>query len=428
MVYKINSLQTDIKFIPYCQHTITEDEIKEVIDTLNSSWLTKGPKTQRFEEAFSEYIGSKYTIAVNSCTAALHLALCAYGIKPGDEVITTPLTFCATAEVIEYMQSKPVFVDINPNTFNIDVHRIEEKITPRTRAILPVHYGGIPCELDIIYDIAQRYNLKVIEDAAHAVGSVYKSKKIGSFGNPTAFSFYPTKNMTTCEGGALVLNDPALIEKIKILSLHGISKDAWKRYNAQGTWYYEVINLGYKYNFTDLQAALGLQQLKKLDTYNSIRERLAKLYFNEFELIEGIQMPQWYNQYFNKYKYEGVKNCWHLFVIMIDRRHLTIDRDQFIEELKEHGIGTSVHFIPLHLHPYYAQKYGYRRGDFKKAETVYDRIISVPLYPKLHENQVLYVIDTVRQIARKHRIKTFALPFSADRERTFLKNNPERRH
>jgi dTDP-4-amino-4,6-dideoxygalactose transaminase len=404
MIHQIETEKINLKFIPYCEHTVSVEEINEVIDTLNSNWLTRGPKTFQFEKAFSDYIGCEYTVAVSSCTAALHLALSAYDIKPGDEIITTPMTFCATAEAIEYLQAKPIFVDIDPTNFNIDVNRIEEKITPRTRAILPVHYGGIPCDLEIIYDLAKHYDLKVLEDAAHATGTIYKNKKIGSFGYPATFSFYPTKNMTTCEGGALTTDDHSLAEKIRILSLHGISQDAWKRYDCQGNWFYEVTHLGYKYNFTDLQAALGLQQLKKLDYFNSIRENHAKRYFDELQIIQGVLMPEWYYTYFNELRFKGIKNCWHLFVIMVDERYLKIGRNQFIDELKARHIGTSVHFIPLHLHSYYAQKYGYKWGDFEVAESIYGKIISLPLYPKLREHQLQYIIDSIRQIVRKYRI------------------------
>jgi dTDP-4-amino-4,6-dideoxygalactose transaminase len=400
----INSLEVDLKFIPYCEHGITKDEIKEVIDTLNSSWLTKGPKTIQFEQAFSEYIGCKYTVALNSCTAAMHLALCAFDIKPGHEIITTPMTFCATAEVVEYLGAKPVFVDIDPASFNIDTELIEREITSKTRAILPVHYGGIPCDLQTIYDLAAEYGLDVLEDAAHAAGTMYQNRKIGSFRYPAAFSFYPTKNMTTGEGGALTTNDSELAENLRILSLHGISKDSWKRYSSQGNWYYEVTHLGFKYNFTDIQAALGLHQLKKLDEFNSIREKYARLYYDEIKLIPEIQMPQWYTTYFNKLSFEDIKNSWHLFVIMLDERYLKIGRNQFIEELKSRGIGTSVHFIPLHLHPYYTQKYGFKRGDFPVAESVYDRVISLPLYPKLHEQHLYNIIDNIRQVVKKFRI------------------------
>ena len=394
--------QSDGDFIPYCQHSVSEEEIAEIVDTLRSDWLTKGPKTLRFEQAFAEYVGSRHAIAVNSCTAALHLALRGYDIREGDEVITTPMTFVATAEVCEYLGVKPVFADIDPVDFNIDPQQIESRITEKTRAILPVHYGGIPCDLERIYALAEAFGLQVIEDAAHAVGSEYRHRKIGGLGNPTAFSFYPTKNMTTGEGGVITTDDDALANKYRVLSLHGISKDAWKRYSSEGQWYYEIHDLGYKYNFTDIQAAMGLQQLRKLDEFNATRERYARIYFDALSEVSGIEMPRWYGQYFDHLKDEGFKSPWHLFVIMIDPEKLSIDRNQFIEELKARGIGTSVHFIPLHFQPYYAKKYDYQPGDYPNTEWVFQRIISIPLYPRLTETQVHYIIDVIADLAAKH--------------------------
>ncbi|TDI76011.1 MAG: DegT/DnrJ/EryC1/StrS family aminotransferase [Bacteroidetes bacterium] len=391
-------------FIPYCRHSIDREEIDEVVLTLKSSWLTSGPKTQSFEKDFADYIGCEHAVAVSSCTAALHLGLSVYGIGAGDEVITTPLTFCATAEVIEYQQAKPVFVDIEPKTFNIDPKLVEEKISSRTKAIIPVHYGGIPCDMSSIYDIAEKHNLKVIEDAAHAMGSIYQNRKIGSFGNPTAFSFYPTKNMTTVEGGVVTTNDAEIAEKLRVLSLHGISKDAWKRYSSQGQWYYEVHQLGYKYNFTDLQAALGIQQLKKLNNFNSIREKYAKIYFEALKDVPELQLPQVYHDYFGGLYQDGFKNSWHLFVLMLEPGRLKIDRAQFIEELKTRGVGTSVHFIPLHVQPYYSKKYGYKAGDFPAAETVFSKIISLPLYPKLTLDEMERIISAVKELVEDFRI------------------------
>jgi dTDP-4-amino-4,6-dideoxygalactose transaminase len=391
------------RFIPYCQHTITNDEISEVVKTLKSNWLTSGPRVVEFERAFADYIGVNHAIAVNSCTAALHLVLSAYGIDEGDEVITTPMTFCATAEVVEYQRAKPIFVDIDPYTFNLDVERIEEKITSRTRAILPVHYGGIPCNMTRINRIAEKHDLFVLEDAAHAVGSEYGGKKIGNLGNPTAFSFYPTKNMTTAEGGVITTNDEELANRLKSLSLHGISKDAWKRYSDKGHWYYEVTQLGYKYNFTDLQAALGLHQLKKLDLFNKKREQLARTYFDELKDLPEIEMPGCYSDYFSALNGRADKTCWHLFVIMLNTNRLSIDRAGFIEEMKKRGIGTSVHFIPLHLHPYYATKYGLKRGDFPTTESIYDRMVSIPLYPKLTSTQLHRVIKSIKGIINENR-------------------------
>ena len=255
-----------------------------------------------------------------------------------------------------------------------------------------------------IYDIADKYDLKVIEDAAHAMGSTYQNKKIGSFGNPTAFSFYPTKNMTTVEGGVVTTNDAEIAEKLRVLSLHGISKDAWKRYSSEGQWYYEVHHLGYKYNFTDLQAALGIQQLKKLDDFNSIREEYAKIYFAALKDVPELRLPQLYHDYFGGLSSDGFKNSWHLFVLMLEPDRLKIDRTQFIHELKTRGIGTSVHFIPLHVQPYYSKKYGYKEGDFPAAETVFSKIISLPLYPKLTVHEIERIISTVNELVEEFRI------------------------
>ena len=374
----------------------------EVVRTLKSGWLTTGPRTFRFEKAFCDYIGSPFAIALSSCTAALHLALKAGGVQQGDEVITTCMTFCATGGAIEYVGAKPVFVDIDRLSFNIDPDLIEEKISSRTKAIIPVHYGGIPCDVDRIYALAERHGLLVIEDAAHAVGSVYKNRKIGSHGNPTAFSFYPTKNMTTGEGGVLVTDNEEFANKVRVLSLHGVSKDAWKRYGQFGQWYYEVHSLGYKYNFTDIQAALGLKQLLKLDRFNAAREYLAKIYFDELEHFSEIELPVWYSSYFYNLSQHGFRNSWHLFVILLNQERLRIARAAFIEELKRLRIGASVHFIPLHLHPYYAKKYGYRRGEFPVAEEVYDNIVSIPLYPRLSKGNIYYVIDKIREICHRY--------------------------
>jgi dTDP-4-amino-4,6-dideoxygalactose transaminase len=391
-------------FIPYCQHSISNAEVAEVLDTLQSNWLTKGPKTLQFEAALAEYIGCKHVVAVSSCTAALHLALRVYDLQPGDEVITTPMTFVATAEVCEYIGVKPVFVDINPADFNIDPGKIESAITEKTKAIMPVHYGGIPCDLQAIYDIAKAHGLQVIEDAAHAIGTTYRGGKIGSHGSLTAFSFYPTKNMTTGEGGAIATNDDEIANRLRVLSLHGISKDAWKRYSSEGQWFYEISELGYKYNFTDLQAAIGLHQLKQLDDFNRRREELAKTYYRGLSDIPGIEFPQYYHDYFSGKTAPDDYNCWHLMVMMVDTNRLSIDRNQFIELLKAKNIGTSVHFIPLHIQPYYANKYGYQPEDYPIAYDIYQKIISIPLYPKMTNEQVEYVIDHIRSIANTYKI------------------------
>jgi UDP-4-amino-4,6-dideoxy-N-acetyl-beta-L-altrosamine transaminase len=382
-------------FLPYSLPLLDEQEEQAVLDVLRSGWLTTGPKVRQFEEAFAQYTGATHAVAVNSCTAAMHLVLAAWGIGQGDEVITTPLTFCATLEAIEYVGATPVLVDVEPATANIDPNRIEDAITPCTRAVLPVHYGGLPCEMDAIMEIAARHHLLVLEDAAHAVGAEYKGRKIGTIAHATAFSFYATKNLTTGEGGMITTHDADLADQCRILSLHGISRDAWKRYMAAGTWYYEVQALGYKYNMTDLQAALGICQLNKLDAMNARRRQIAARYHSAFADMEFLtpfptDLPT------------DRTHVWHLYTILLHLDALRIDRAQFIEELKAHNIGTSVHFIPIHYHPHYA-RYGWQRGQFPNAEQYYERTLSLPLYPAMSDQDVADVIEAVYDVGRRWR-------------------------
>ena len=381
------------KLIMFALPDINHEEINEVIDTLKSGWLTTGPKVRKFEEEFAEFIGSKYALAVNSCTGGLHLSLAAAGVGEGDEVITTPFTFVSTVNVILHLGAKPVFVDIGPD-FNIDVNKIEAAITPKTKVILPVHYSGQPCEMDAIMDLAKKYNLTVIEDAAHAVGAEYKGKKIGTIGDLTAFSFYATKNLTTGEGGMVTTNNEEYAQKIRKLTLHGISKDAWKRYTSEGSWYYEVIYAGYKYNMTDIQAAIGLHQLKKIEKFNSKRAELAQLYTQLLSDVEEIETPKVNPE---------VKHSWHLYVIKLNLEMLKIGRSEFIEKLKENGIMTSVHFIPVHLHPYYRETFGFKKGDFPVAEAIYERVISLPLHTKLEKNAIYYIAEVIKNLCKKYR-------------------------
>ena len=380
-------------FLSYALPMIGEEEINEVVDTLKSGWITKGPKTAAFEKQFCEYIGCKYAVALNSCTAGLHIALLCAGVGEGDEVITTPLTFASSANTIIHSGAKPVFADVDPRTANIDPNKIEEKITEKTKAIVPVHYAGQACDMDPILDIAHRHNLFVSEDAAHAIYTTYKGRKIGTIGNTASFRFYATKNITTAEGGMLATNDEKIAEKARILSLHGMSKNAWNRYTAAGSWYYEIEYPGYKYNMTDIQAALGMHQLEKLEKFQNIREKYADMYNKAFEELDEIEVP---------YVAPYGRHAWHLYIIRIKEELLTIDRNQFIEELKKRNVGTSVHFIPVHMHPYYKNRYGYKEGDFPVAEGIYKRIISLPLYPKMTEEDVQYVIDAVRDITARY--------------------------
>ena len=382
-------------FLPPFKHSIGEEEIEEVVSTLNSNWITTGPKTFKFEEMFRKNVGSKYAIAVNSCTAALHLSIVAAGVKSGDEVITSPLTFAATSEVIIHQNAKPILVDVEKDTYNIDPEKIKEKINEKTKAIIPVHYAGHACNMDEIMEIAMENNLFVIEDAAHAIGSKYKDRYIGNVGDLTCFSFYATKNITTAEGGMITTNNEELAEKVRILSLHGISKDAWKRYSSEGSWFYEILYPGYKYNMSDLQASIGFHQLKKLTKMQRRREEIADLYKNSFKDIPQITIPKVRNY---------TKHAWHLYPILINNDLLEIGRNEFIEALNAENIGTSVHFIPLHLHPYYKEKYGFEYGNFPNAEYIYDREISIPIYPKMTDVDVKDVISAVKKIINYYKV------------------------
>ena len=385
----VNGKPVRSSFLHPFKHSIGKEEIDEVVDTLKSDWITTGPKTFKFEEIFFEYVNSKYAIAVNSCTAALHLAVVALGIGNGDEVITTPYTFAATAEVVINSDAKPVFVDVEKDTYNIDPAKIEDKITNKTKAIIVVHYAGHACEMDKIMEIAEKYDLYVIEDAAHAIGSKYKDKKIGSIGDVTCFSFYATKNITTAEGGMITTNREDLADKMRILSLHGISKDAWKRYSSEGSWYYEIEYSGYKYNMSDLQASIGIHQMEKLDQMQKRREEIADMYNKSFDQIAQITTPT-----VKRY----ATHAWHLYPIQVNSDMLSINRNEFIEALKAENIGTSVHFIPLHLHPYYKEKYGFKGDDFPNAEFLYKNEISLPIYPKMEDKDVEDVITAVKKI------------------------------
>ena len=382
------------EFIPFHKPAIGEDEIRSVIETLQSGWLTSGSKVKRFEEDFSRYVGCKHAVAVNSGTAALHLALDAVGIKEGDEVIVPTMTFTATAEVVLYFKAKPVLVDCQPDTFNLDPTQLEAAITSKTKAIIPVHMAGQPCDMDEILSIARKHDLKVIEDAAHALPASYRDKTIGAVGDITCFSFYATKTITTGEGGMATTDNSEWAERMRMMSLHGISHDAWKRYTKEGSWYYEVVSPGFKYNLTDIAAAIGIEQLKKCNEFWQARQSIAMIYEKAFAGLKGIQVPLYR---------KDVQHAWHLFVIQVELERLRINRNQFIDALREKEIGTSVHFIPLHLHPYYRDKFGYKREDFPNASAAFERIISLPIYPKMTEAEVERVIEAVKSITQQNR-------------------------
>ena len=368
--------------IPFHKPYITQSEIDSVIETMQSGWLTMGPKTIEFENVFRAYIDSQFAISVNSATAALHLALNAVNVGNGDEVIIPTNTFIATAEAVVYSGAKPILCDVEENYHNIDINLIEQLITPRTKAIIPVHFGGNPCDMDEIKKIGNHFNLKIIEDAAHALPSSYKNKKIGTLSDAVCFSFYATKTLTTGEGGMVTTNNSKIAEKVRIQRLHGINGDAWKRYEQDNDWYYEVIDLGYKYNTTDIQSAVGLVQLEKLEWMRDERKMIAEKYKNAF-----AGKLNFINEDNNN------ESSWHLFVIKIG------NRDELHQKLKEKGIITSVHFIPIHKHPYYKKSFSFSDEDYPVANFVFEQSLSLPIYPGLTENEVEYVIKNVLEYA-----------------------------
>jgi len=372
---------------------IGEEEIAEVVDTLRSDWITTGPKVASFEAEFAAAVSAPVALALNSCTAGLHTALVASGIGPGHEVITSPLTFAATVNVIEHVGARPVLVDVEPDTLTIDATLIAAAITPRTRAIIPVHYAGHPADMDPIHALAQAHRLLVLEDAAHALPAAYRGHKIGSGSNPVAFSFYATKNLTTAEGGMLT-GAPDFLARARILSLHGLSRDAARRYEAGGHWAYEILAPGFKYNMTDIQGALGLWQLRKLDRFQRRRRDVVAAYQAAFAGEEALELPV---------ERSWVEHAWHLYVLRLQPAALRIGRDQFIEEMAARNIGTSVHFIPIHLHPYYRNKYGYRTEAFPVAYDNFHRMMSLPLNPRLSDQDVADVIEAVLDIVRAYR-------------------------
>ena len=379
-------------FIPYSPPLIGDEEINEVIDTLRSNWITTGPKTKQFEEDFSHFLQAPGSLALNSCTAGLHTALVTLGIGAGDEVITTTLTFASSVNVIEQVGAHPVLVDVDPDTLNIDPAAVAAAVTPRTKAILPVHYAGHPVDLDAIRQIARTHGLNVVEDAAHALAAQYKGRPIGSGPNPVSFSFYATKNLTTAEGGMLT-GDQDFLDNARIVSLHGMSRDAWKRYDKGGSWFYEVVLPGFKYNMTDIQSAIGIWQLRKLPSFQQRRRQVVAMYQQAFGEVEALEVPT---------ARPEIEHAWHLYVLRLRPEMLRIGRDQFIEELTRRGIGTSVHFIPIHVHPYYRDKYHFAPEAFPIAYANYLRMLSLPLNPRLSDAEVVRIIDSVRAIVREY--------------------------
>lgn len=386
---------TDAKpFLPFALPDISEEEIVSVVETLRSGWITTGPKTKEFERKFAEATGASHGVMVNSCTAALHLALEAVGVKAGDEVIVPTVTFAATAEVVRYFNATPVLVDVRAHDHNVDPEAIERALTPKTRAIVPVHFGGVPADMDEITAIAKSRGLPVIADAAHCFPGSYKGRNVGLLADISCFSFYATKTITTGEGGAAVTGNPEWADRMRIMALHGISRDAWKRYSAEGSWYYEIVAPGYKYNLTDIASALGLGQLARAVPMMERRRAIAEAYDSAFRDSPAFELMD---------RPKDRAHSHHLYVLKLRPGVLAIDRDRFITALKERAIGTSVHFIPLHLHPYYRDTYGYRPDQLPVASSLFARSLSLPIYSKMTDADVARVIEAVADVLKLHR-------------------------
>jgi perosamine synthetase len=384
-------IEIEQQVVPFHCADVGEEEARAAAEAVLSGWLTMGPRTIEFEQKFAAYVGAKHAIGVNSCTAALHLALDAIGLQAGDEVLVPTTTFTSTAEVVCYFKARPVLVDVDRESLSIDPADAERRITPRTRAIIVVHYGGQPCDMESIQDMAARHGLRVIEDAAHALPASYRGVPVGAIGELTAFSFYATKTLTTGEGGMVTTGDDGLATRIRMMRLHGIGRDAWKRYSAEGSWRYQVLNSGYKYNLTDIQSAIGLVQLRKCDRMLAARSEIAARYTREFSREGALEVPT---------VGPDRSSAWHLYTLRLNLDQITITRSQMIEKLKARGVGASVHFIPLHMHPFYQKAYGYREDDFPVASRQYRRYLSLPIFPTMTTAQIDCVIESVVEIVR----------------------------
>lgn len=381
--------------IPYGMHWVGEEEYQEVQKTLETGYLTMGPRVELFEKELKNYTGAEHVVAVSSCSAALHLALLAHGIGPGDEVITTVWTFVATSNAILHVGATPVFVDADERSCNLDVRQIEKKITPKTKAIIPVHFAGHPAPMKEVREIAKKHNLLIIEDCAHAIGAKYQNEMIGSKSTAACFSFHPVKNMTTAEGGAVATNSKEVADKIRAMRLHGIATDFFKREKAGDVaGYPQMQYLGFKYNMTDVQAALGLHQLPKLDKFIKRREEIANIYYSELKNLEELTLA---------YLDPGVKHAWHLFTVRVHLDKLKISRDALMEKLAEKSVITGVHYLPVHRHRYYAERFGFKLGDFPAADALYDSMLSIPLYPKMTQDDAEYVVKTIREVLDENR-------------------------
>ncbi len=387
------------EFIPFALPDLTDAEIEAVVSVLRSGWITTGPRAHEFEERFARATGGRHCLAVNSCTAALHLALEAYGVRPGDEVVVPTMTFAATAAVVRHLGANPVLVDVRASDHNLDPGALERALTARTRAVIPVHFAGVPADMDEIRALARAQGAAVIADAAHAFPCTYKGRNVGALADATCFSFYATKTLTTAEGGAAVTEDAGRAQRMRIMSLHGISRDAWKRYSASGTWRYEVVAPGFKYNMTDIAAAMGIVQLARAQEMLARRRAIAARYDDAFAAEPALQrltIPP------------DRTSALHLYVLKLARGALRVGRDTFIEELRHAGLGASVHFIPLHLHPYYRDQFGYRPGDLPVATAEFQRSISLPFSSAMTDAQVKRVVATVLELVARHRVRRAA--------------------
>lgn len=379
------------KMLVFGQPLICEAELNEVIDSMQKSWLGTGPKVHQFEKDFAAYKGVPYCAAVNSCTAALHLSCLALGLKPGDEVITTAMTFCASVNAIIHSGATPVLADIDPITLNIDPQQIESRITDKTKAILVVHLAGRPCDMDAVMTISQKYGLAVVEDCAHAIESEYKGQHVGTFGDFGCFSFYSTKNITTGEGGMVIGRDENLINKIKTMALHGLSKDAWKRFSDEGYKHYYVVDRGFKYNMMDLQAAIGIHQLKRIQEWWIRRQQIWEHYMSAFKGMRlGLPAPA----------ETDTRHAYHLFSVRIDQAKAGISRDRFMEELTRRNIGVGVHYLSIPEHPFYQKEFGWEPSDYPHAQRYGRETVSLPMSPKLSDQDVDDVVNAVKDILR----------------------------
>jgi perosamine synthetase len=386
--------ETDLRPIPFCRPDVGDEEIAALVDAIRSGWLTVGPRTQEFEEAFAKWSGARHALAVSSCTAALHLALNGLGIEAGDEIITTTLTFAATGATIVHSGARPVLADCTPDTLNIDPEDIARKITKRTRALIVVHFAGHPAPMDEIREIARAHGLTIIEDAAHALPATYKGQRIGTISEATCFSFYATKNLVTGEGGMLTVHEDELADRVRTRRLHGMSRDAWRRYSAAGSWRYDVAYPGFKYNMTDPAAAMGLVQLRRLPDLQRRRLELVARYHEALADVPELQLPV---------EHPHVESAWHLYAVRVRPEQLKIHRDEVIELLRTRGVGTSVHFLPLHSHSYYRETFEYRPEQFPVASAAAEALISLPLYTRMSDDDVDCVAERLKGILHANR-------------------------